>query len=138
MLKIKILFILFIPFMAFAQQKKDILGNWKVDNITFQLEDSLLQQAQINELEKKYENYYLEQEKNTTFSFLKNDSVYIKNEDIQKGTFSIEEAKIIILASENTTKSIYYTSIISPIYIELKTTTDKVSYSIFLKKITTQ
>lgn len=138
MFKINILLLLFIPSILFSQGKSDFLGKWKVDNISFQIKDSLLQQAQINELENKYQTYYFEQEKNTTFSFFKNDSVYVKSSEIQKGTFNIVNDQLIIYNQNKETKSIYFYKIISPIYIELKTITETLSYSIFIKKNTNQ
>lgn len=138
MFKINFLFLLLIPSILVSQEKNNFVGNWKVDNISFQLKDSLLQQGQINELEDKYETYYFEQEKNTVFSFFNNDSISIKNKEIQKGTFIIKNDQVIIYNLNKEAKSTYFYQIISPIYIELKTTTETVSYSIYIKKITSQ
>lgn len=138
MFKIVVFCFLLTPSLLFAQNKNDFIGQWKVDNISFKLEDSLLQPSEIYELENKYETYYLEKEKNTVFTFYDNDSINIKNEKIQKGTFIIAEEKLIIYNQNKQTKSNYHIKIISPIYIELKTITETLSYSIFIKKITTK
>lgn len=138
MFKIVVFCFLLTPSLLFAQNKNDFIGQWKVDNISFKLEDSLLQPPEINELENKYETYYLKKEKNTIFTFFNNDSINIKNEKIQKGTFIISEEKLIIYNQNKQTRSNYHIKIISPIYIELKTITETLSYSIFIKKITTK
>jgi hypothetical protein len=135
MRKIIFTFLILFPLYGFSQSKIDLLGTWKVDKIQFEINDSLLSETQKNELAEKYESFYFEQEKNTSFIFLKNNRIAIEQEDVQEGTFEVEDDKLFIYSTKNQIKSTYFFKWYSPIYMELKTLTEKTNYIIFLKKI---